>query len=1027
MMKALGSSKPVRSGLVAIAVFSFLCTPLFGQQFGQNKVRYNTFDFKVLKTENFDIYYYPEVEKVIEPVGRMAERWYYRLSTVFGYSLSSRQPLIVYADHPDFQQTQVISGVIGESTGGVTESLQRRIALPLAGPLGATDHVIGHELVHAFQYDLSSRAERAGIQSSFAALPLWFVEGMAEYLSVGPVDPFTSMWLRDAVLREEFPTISRLDSPDYFPYRWGHALWAYIAGNHGDEALGRILSEGIGSGSAEKAIESVLGVSIDDLSTRWHQALRDQYTDTFRRTAAAESQGTVLVSKKKSGSELNVSPAISPDGRYAVLFSERSLFGINLYLVDAQSGKFLDKITETEVSPHFINLQFTNAAGSWSPDGNRFAFPSVRGAIPELAVYDAGRRKVVQTIPVGGVGEVYSLSWSPDGSSIAFSGIDGGVSDLFTIGLEDGEVTRLTEDAYGDLHPCWSPDGGTIAFATDRFTTNLAGLDYGEFRLALYDVPTGRITELPAFDTGKHINPEWSPDGRSLYFIADPDGIANIYRRTLHDGAIGQVTNLNTGVSGISEHSPAFSVARASGSILYSAFIEGGYQAVRAEAGALAERAPGETGIDPRAVRTLPPVERSEGTVRPLLAEPARGLVGTGVFHTDPYKPSLQLDYVTPVNVSVGTGSYGTMVGGGLGLYFSDRLNYHELGVEIQSTTLSGNHLVRNLGGVATYLDKRHRWTWGVSGGQIPYLTTRFEQGVAEIEGETYVLQSETTVWQIDRQVVGLLQYPFSRAMRVEASTGFRNLAFAASSDLYAFDPYTGDLLGSDSRDIDAPGSLFLSSSAAALVYDTSVFGGVSPVLGQRYRLEGGLNAGSLVYMTALADYRRYHQIARPFGVAARVLHYGRYGIDAEDGRIQDLFLGYSSMVRGYEAGSIDAAECGPELAETGACPLIDRLLGSRLGVAGAELRLELLGPLGIIPSRGFPPVQLAPFFDAGIVWTSKETPDFFGGSRRGVTSHGASLRFNMLGFAIGQLSLVHPNDRPGKDWLWEFSFLPGF
>ncbi|MBN2242599.1 MAG: PD40 domain-containing protein [Acidobacteria bacterium] len=1018
----------MQSGLVAGMLFSLLCLPVSGQYFGQNKVRYNDFDFKILKTENFDIFYYPEAGDFIDHAGRMAERWYYRLSSVLGFRLSSRQTLIIYADHPDFQQTQVIAGVIGESTGGVTESLRRRIVMPLAGPVGDTDHVIGHELVHAFQYDLSSRVQRAGVGASLGSLPLWFVEGMAEYLSIGPVDPFTSMWMRDAVLRQDFPAIAELDGYRYFPYRWGHALWAFIAGKHGDEVLGPILRAGVESGDAQEAIGSVLNVSMEDLSGQWHRALKDRYGTVVKQADSAEDKGEIIVSKEKSGTEINVSPAISPDGKYAVLFSERSLFGINLFLVDAQTGKFLRKITETEISPHFINLQFTNAVGAWSADGRHFAFPGVRGATPEMSIYDVLEGKISRKIPVREVGEIYNLSWSPDGKSIAFAAIQGGLTDIFTISLESNEIQRLTDDAYGDLQPSWSPDGTKIAFATDRFTTNLADLAFGEFRLALYDLRSGNITSLPGFEEGKHMNPEWSPDGTGLYFISDRDGTPDIYHLTVNDGAIDRVTSLDIGASGITRFSPAMSVARNSGSILFSEFDGGSYRVVRIEPGTGGSaRQPSERKTDDQSVRVLPPVERTGAKIRPLLEAPTRGLTGTEKFSTEEYSAGLQLEYVTPVSVSFGTSRYGNMVGGGIGFLFSDILNYHELSLELQTTSLSGDHLLRNMSGTGVYLNKRNRWTWGVAGGQTPYLTAGFEQGVGLVGGEPVIFQSDTTIWQIERQFAGLLQYPFNRALRAEFSTGFRNVDFAASRDLRIYDPATGFLLGSDSEDISAPDSLYFSTSSAALVYDTSIFGGVSPVIGQRYRLETGVNAGSLTYATALADYRRYFQIARPVSVAGRVLHYGRYGGDSEDARMQQLFLGYSSTVRGYEAGSISAMECGPALAETGACPIIDRLLGSRIGVANLEMRFEILGPLGIAPSGGFPPVQIAPFFDAGIAWTSDEAPDFFGGSRSGVTSHGISLRFNMLGFFVGQLSLVHPNDRPMKGWMWEFSFLPGF
>jgi hypothetical protein len=157
----------------------------------------------VLRTEHFDIYFYPEEKKGIEIAARMSERWRARLGQILGHELTGRQPLIMYASHPDFEQTNTIMGELGEGTGGVTEPLRRRIVLPFGGPLADTDHVIGHELVHAYQFDISNatrEAQGGGMgMSGMERLPLWFIEGMAEYLSIGPVDPHTAMWMRDAI------------------------------------------------------------------------------------------------------------------------------------------------------------------------------------------------------------------------------------------------------------------------------------------------------------------------------------------------------------------------------------------------------------------------------------------------------------------------------------------------------------------------------------------------------------------------------------------------------------------------------------------------------------------------------------------------------------------------------------------------------------------------------------------------------------------------------------------------------------
>src|SRR5438067_12393844 len=119
-------------------------------------------------------------------------------------------------------------GALGEGTGGGTEPLKRRIGLRFGGPLACTDHGSGHELVHAFQFDITTRPGAPAGENGAERLPLWFIEGMAEYLSIGPVDPNTAMWLRDAVRQHKLPSIHDLNKPKYLPYRWGQAFWAFV-------------------------------------------------------------------------------------------------------------------------------------------------------------------------------------------------------------------------------------------------------------------------------------------------------------------------------------------------------------------------------------------------------------------------------------------------------------------------------------------------------------------------------------------------------------------------------------------------------------------------------------------------------------------------------------------------------------------------------------------------------------------------------------------------------------------------------
>src|SRR5262249_5825725 len=123
-----------RRSLLACAAGGLLAAmpaPASAQYFGRNKVQFKKLDFQILKTEHFHIYYYPEDPEGIGSAARMADRGRTRRGRILGHELRDRQPLVLYASHPDFEQTNAIEGELGEGTGGITEPMRRRIVLPM--------------------------------------------------------------------------------------------------------------------------------------------------------------------------------------------------------------------------------------------------------------------------------------------------------------------------------------------------------------------------------------------------------------------------------------------------------------------------------------------------------------------------------------------------------------------------------------------------------------------------------------------------------------------------------------------------------------------------------------------------------------------------------------------------------------------------------------------------------------------------------------------------------------------------------
>ena len=1026
-------------------VFTFLLVLAFtidtatAQYFGRNKVQYEEFDFQKFQTENFEIYYYPEMEVTIQDVARMAERWYQRHSRTFLREFDERKPLIFYANDTDFQQTNVIQGQIGQGVGGVTEALKERVVMPLTGIYSETDHVLGHELVHSFQFDIALRGDSPGF--SMQRLPLWLVEGMAEYLTLGREHPHTAMWLRDAALRDDLPTVEDMtrDQFTYFPYRYGQAYMAYIGGEYGDQAVTNLykLSGRVG---VDSAFVYSLGVTADSLSQAWKESVRENYLPETEGRDAPDEVGQAAVGEPGAEDQLHVAPSMSPDGRYVAHISRNDPFTINLYISDAETGETVEELTGMSSNPHFDDIRFIESAGSWSPDGERFAFITFTQGTNEINIMDVTSGDIVERKKVDEVGAINNLAWAPDGESIAFAGIEGGLSNLYVINLETREARQLTNDRYAVVQPAWSPDSETIAFTTDRGPggTDFETLEFGDKRLGLIDVETREIETLRPFLNGKQHNPQFSPDGRSLYFISDHDGFRDVYRYQPETGETYRVTNLKTGVSGITGLSPALSVASQSGDLAFSVFANNGYSIVSLPA----DEAQGDLvtpmglteGERMAAAGLLPPTySPNEGVVGSYLSDAVTGLPEDIDFDPEEYSGGLQLDRIAPprVGASVG-GPFGSQVSGGVGFFFSDMLGNRNLNIVVQA-----NGTFRDIGGQVSYMDRGSRLNYGGSFSHIPIAFAGVQRGL--VNGQPVIQQVIQRIY--NTRLTGLTTYPLSETRRFELTGGA--VRFALEQRVR-----TVTRAGVREETLDTPDAAYLATGGAAYVGDFSRFGFTSPTQGGRYRFEVQPLIGNDSFVTARIDYRRYFY-SNPLTFAIRGLHVGNYGAGAPQESGDDLtslfnfgteFLGapyQQGFIRGYSFNSV-LSEDRSQQAST--AEMIDRLRGSRIAMASAEVRIPLFGveQFGLFT---FPylPTELSLFTDVGVAWSGEsinlsdplnsEFNTRVGNqvtSAQPLVSAGVSARFNVLGALVLETFYAYPFQRD-VGWDLGLVFRPGW
>ena len=289
-------------------------------------------------------------------------------------------------------------------------------------------------------------------------LPLWFIEGMAEYLSLGHIDPHTAMWIRDAARSEEkLPSLGDLNNQRFFPYRWGQAFWAYVAGRWGDAVVEAAFSEAVSMGSAEAAFEKITGLTAKELSRQWHEAIRSQYAPILQAASRASDSARLVTADQKNDRALAVSPVLSPDGSRVIYLSERDMLSIDLYLADATTGRVIRKLVNTAIDPHFSSIQFISSAGAWDPRGKQFAVGAIAQGRPVLSIIDANNGDRIREVPFPDLGEIVDPSWSPDGGSIAFSATTAGRTDLYLFDLTNGT------DAATDRRCLRRPPTGVVA------------------------------------------------------------------------------------------------------------------------------------------------------------------------------------------------------------------------------------------------------------------------------------------------------------------------------------------------------------------------------------------------------------------------------------------------------------------------------------------------------------------------------------------------------------------------------------
>lgn len=942
---------------------AFPATAQYNFHFGRNKIQYNDFDWHILKTEHFDIYYYPEMQELAEHGAHFAEEAYEELQNKFNFSLTHRPPLIFYSSNLHFKQTNITPGFIPDGVGGFFEFLKGRVVIPANGNIHHFRRVIRHELVHVFTYSKVLRVVRDHRIPPDRFLPLWFTEGLAEYWS-GEPDHSHEMMMRDALFSNYLVPLENMYRAygSFLMYKEGEALCRFLSETYGEEKLLQLIENFWKDRDFREVLEITFKEEFREIDERWHEWLKERYYPELE-----DVQLSSLVAKGLAIEGFNSKPAFYrfDNGVRKVYFVGNRNGYSNVYEVEVDSLfrplAEADVLVGGERTDDFEAFHLFESRISVSNDG-KLAFVTKSGRSDVIHIYDLESDELGQTYTFDDLVAVYSPDWSPDGKRLVFSSISrNGFSDLYTYDIESGRLTQLTNDSYDDREPAWSPDGGRIAFSSDRTSTGKSNA----YNLFTFDVDSGQI-EYITFGDRLDLSPRWSPDAENVVFAsAVKDSTGRFGAQNIWIAGVPQQEDevatmasrsvvLRDGTAGMTSRTPTL---RKLTNITAAAFDPYWTE-------------------DDRLVFTS--FEHSRFTIRnladidSLIANP-RAKQDVDMSETGEHwafakigidDGAERINYKRKYTLDVAQGQvsqnpvWGTT--GGAVMSFSDMMGDDRWYVMLYSNSRGQESFLRSLNFSVSRVQLHRRTNIGY--GIFRYGGLRYDITDPDAAREF------PSIWESVYGGFGAISYPISMFRRIEIST-------SVSWDNKEI-PW---------REIDR--SALLVSNAISLVHDNALWGMNGPVDGWRGSIQAAYTTDVLYsnvnYFTLTADVRNYFRLHRNITFASRAL--GRMN-EGREARL--FFMGGSWDLRGYRLFAVR---------------------GQKMWFTSHELRfpiltnpslyIPVLAPFGVANLRG------ALFLDAAHAWNNDYRESDLSANRRSqlnigetLGSTGAGLRLNLFG-----------------------------
>ncbi|MEA2558863.1 MAG: hypothetical protein QOH06_367 [Acidobacteriota bacterium] len=934
-----------------------------GEGFGKNKIQYRDFDWKIYRSPHFNVHYYSAEEPSLQKVVSVAESAYDQLSRGFNFQIKDPIPLIYYATHSAFEQNNIIMNFIPEGVGAFASPTRFRMVLPIDMPDSGLMELVLHELTHIFEYHMLFQGSLA--KAVATSPPTWFMEGLASYMAKDETAR-DKMFLRDAVVNDNIPPISRSDFGGFFAYRFGHAVFDFIEERWGRDGFLDFLYEirNTVGGRPDRAVERAFKLEPEEFDLEFRRWLRKKYLPELVETGEPGDFGRLFRFENQERSR-ETSPVASPSGDLVAAVSATK-GDVDVVLFDAEKRTFIRNLTKGYSNEYQYliaqEMQIGRQMGrdlSFSPDGNTIAVFAKREKGRSLLLLDVLNGGIRQTIDMPDIEQQLAPSWSTDGRKVAFSGWRNGRFDIFAIDIESREIVNLTDDEIFDGAPIYSPDGRSLIMVS------VVGDGYAKlFRMDL-DKP-GQRYQLTGGESNEN-DPVYSPDGKRIYFTSDRDGRDNIYSLDLATGELRQHTNVVTGASqptvlpepDSSEHGDERLVFTGFWKQTFNLYVSDVEEPVK-------EPTREAVPVEPTLAQDIP---RFEPDIQVTLDDANKDKYGGFKF------------FLEDAQAFAGVDDNQTYVGRIL-LIFSDNLGDKRILADISSVESFSNYDI-----IYADFGRRIQWQAHLFDQRLYYLAPNFREGRFERVGKAQQFTG----------AIGSVIYPFTFYTRAEIGAGymFRKIQLP----IFAQIEETGEQVVVDFVPLEDDGPII----QGALVGDSSGFANYGPITGRRWRIDASyspdLDNGGALFSSADIDFRQYFAVTRRSNLAFRAFA----GIN-EGNLPSPIFIGGLDTLRGGRFRDI---------------------LGDRAFFANLEYRFPLIDLIAT-PVLAFQGVRGVVFADVGGAWFGDvQDFDFYNEDENrledGLAAYGWGITVQFLGIDLNWDMARRTNLKDAEDYRTTF------